>query len=125
MKRRRRIGSVVPKKYCAMPTAMAPSVIRPKMTSSRLKASQSRASSALKKRAFHWITVTATATKPSSPAITPSSNPRAPPLLRTKIGEREGEKRTQGNKDTVHVERLVVDEPQSYHELAGIPHAMQ
>ena len=45
-----------------MPTTIAPSVMKPKTISSAWKASQLRASSALKKRAFQWITVTATNT---------------------------------------------------------------
>ena len=39
---------------------IAPTVMKPKMINSRVKPVQSRASSALKNRAFHWITATAT-----------------------------------------------------------------
>jgi hypothetical protein len=42
-----------------MPTTMAPIVMKQNTVSSAANASQLRASSALKKRPFQWITVTA------------------------------------------------------------------
>ena len=51
-----------PKKYCDMPTTIAPAAITQNQNNSALQASQLRASSALKNRAFQWVTATATPT---------------------------------------------------------------
>ncbi len=68
-----------------MPATMAPIAMKQNTISSFWNATQFLASSALKKRAFHCVTATATQTRPSSAATTAASSSRP----RTRSSERK------------------------------------